>query len=103
MELRASFYAQELRVKPPTCVYNWFQMGPENEEAYTICFDHFVPCPTKKTAWDRHIIKAATGFESKDPSICTISDEACAVLPLENHYQWCYLGLFLSNDGVILM
>jgi hypothetical protein len=59
--------------------------GRKNEAAYTAFFDYFVPCATKKTLWDRRVAKAVTNFSSKKTqSLCTISDEAFALLLLEN-------------------
>ena len=76
--------------------------GRKNEAAYTAFFDHFVPCATKNILWDRRIAKAVTNFSSKkNQSLCTISDEAFALLLLENSYdQW--LDLFLNNKGPVM-
>jgi hypothetical protein len=76
--------------------------GRKNEEAYSAFFEHFLPCATKKTLWDRHIAKAVSNSNSKKfQSLCTISDEAFALLLLENSYnQW--LDLFLNNRGPVM-
>ena len=76
--------------------------GRKNEAAYTAFFDHFVPCATEKTLWDRRIAKAVTNFSSKkNQSLCTISDEAFALLLLENSYSG-WLDLFLNNKGPVM-
>jgi hypothetical protein len=63
--------------------------GRKNEEAYSAFFEHFLPCATKKTLWDRRIAKAVSNPNSKKKykSLCTISDEAFALLLLENSYN----------------
>ena len=76
--------------------------GRKNEEAYTAFFEHFVPCATKKTLWDRRLAKAVTNTASKkNQSLCTISDEAFALLLLENSYdRW--LDIFSNNKGPVM-
>jgi hypothetical protein len=76
--------------------------GRKNEEAYSAFFEHFLPCATKKTLWDRRIAKAVSNPNSKKyESLCTISDEAFALLLLENSYnRW--LDLFLNNKGPVM-
>jgi hypothetical protein len=71
-----------------------FVEGRKNKEAYTAFFDHFVPCATKKTLWDRRIAKAMSNSAfKKRQSLCTASNEAFALLLLENiHDRW--LDLF---------
>jgi hypothetical protein len=73
--------------------------GRKNEEAYSAFFEHFLPCATKKTLWDRRIAKAVSNPNSKKyECLCTISDEAFALLLLENSYnQW--LDLFFKQQG----
>jgi hypothetical protein len=62
--------------------------GRKNEDAYSAFFEHFLPGATKKTLWDRHIAKAVSNPNSKKcESLCTISDEAFALLLLENSYN----------------
>jgi hypothetical protein len=71
--------------------------------AYTVFFDLFVPCATKKTSWDRRIAKALTKTDSnnKEQCLCTVSDEAFALLLLENSYnRW--LDLFTNNKGPVM-
>jgi hypothetical protein len=76
--------------------------GRKNEEAYSAFFEHFLPCATKKTLWDRRIAKALSNSKSrKYQSLCTVSDEAFALLLLENSYnRW--LDLFLNNKGPVM-
>jgi hypothetical protein len=76
--------------------------GKKNEEAYSAFFEHFLPCATKKMMWDRRIAKAVSNPNSKKyKSLCTISDEAFALLLLENSYnRW--LDLFLNNKGPVM-
>jgi hypothetical protein len=44
-----------------------FVEGRKNQEAYTAFFDHFVPCATKKTTWDRRLAKTNTDLTSSSP------------------------------------
>jgi hypothetical protein len=76
--------------------------GRKNEEAYSAFFEHFLPCATKNTLWDRCIAKTVSNLISKkDERLCTISDEAFALLLLENSYnRW--LDLFLNNKGPVM-
>jgi hypothetical protein len=39
--------------------------GRKNEEAYSAFFEHFLPCATKKTLWDRCIAKGVSNPNSK--------------------------------------
>jgi len=79
-----------------------FLEGRNNEEAYTVFFDLFVPCATKKTSWDRRLAKAMIDQEtSKRQSLCTISDEAFALLLLENSSaRW--LDIFANHKGPVM-
>jgi hypothetical protein len=62
--------------------------GRKNEEAYSAFFEQSLPCATKKTLWDRSIAKAVLNPNSKKyKSLCTISDEAFALLLLKNSYN----------------
>ncbi len=76
--------------------------GRKNEEAYSAFFEHFLPCATKKTLWDRRIAKAVSNPNSKKyESLCTISDEAFALLLLENSSnRW--PDSFLNNKGPVM-
>ena len=60
-----------------------FLEGRECVVSYTVLFDLFLPCVTKKTTRDRRIAKAAIDSNLKNPSLCTISDEA-----FERCYCW---------------
>jgi hypothetical protein len=76
--------------------------GRKNEEAYSAFFEHLLPCATKKTLWDRRIAKAVSNSNSKKyQSLCTISDEAFALLLLENSCsQW--LDLLFNKKGPVM-
>ena len=78
-----------------------FLQGRSHNEAYTVFFEHFVPCALKKTEWERRIAMAGTHIESTDDFLCTVSDEAFALLLLENSYdRW--FDLYTSNpEGVM--
>ena len=79
-----------------------FLEGRKNTIAYSVFFDLFVPCATKKTSWDRRIAAALNKCDSnKDKRLCTISDEAFALLLLENSYDR-RLDLFTNNKGPIV-
>jgi hypothetical protein len=78
-----------------------FLQGRSHNEAYTVFFEHFVPCALKKTEWERRIAMAGTHIESTDDFLCTVSDEAFALLLLENSYdRW--FDLFKSNAGGLM-
>ena len=70
-----------------------FMKGQEKVEAYRTFFDVFLPCATKKTNWERQISRGDPNDErSEDMILCTVSDEAFALLLLENSYdRWCNL------------
>ena len=81
-----------------------FLEGRKNKTAYTVFFERFVPCSTKKTNWDRRVTKASTtvgnGGNNKGKSLCTISDEAFALLLLENSFdRW--FDLFSNRKGTV--
>jgi hypothetical protein len=74
-----------------------FLQGRSNEEAYTVFFERFMPCATRKTSWDQRIAMATSG----GGSICTSSDEAFALLLLENSYdRW--LDIFTNCPGAVM-
>jgi hypothetical protein len=74
-----------------------FLQGRNNEEAYTVFFERFMPCATRKTSWDQRISMAT----SRGGSICTSSDEAFALLLLENSYdRW--LDIFSNCPGAVM-
>jgi len=65
-----------------------FLEGRENVVAYTTFFDKFLPCATKKQVWETQIGLVASNLDtSKLQSICTVSDEAFALLLLENSFD----------------
>jgi hypothetical protein len=78
-----------------------FLVGRIHVEAYTVFFEHFVPCALKKTEWERRIAMAGTHTESTDHFLSTVSDEAFALLLLENSYdRW--FDLYKSNEGGVM-
>ena len=79
-----------------------FLEGRANKEACKIFFERFVPCATKKTDWQRRIAVAMTDLDARtsDLILCTISDEAFALLLLENSFdRW--LDIYRQNKGVV--
>ncbi len=79
-----------------------FMKGREKVEAYRTFFDVFLPCATKKTNWERQISRGDPNDERiEDMILCTVSDEAFALLLLENSYdRWC--DLYFNNKGALL-
>ncbi len=78
-----------------------FLKGRSHVVAYTVFFDHFVPCALKKTEWERRIAISGTHTESTDNFLSTVSDEAFALLLLENSYdRW--FDLYTNNDGGVM-
>jgi hypothetical protein len=78
-----------------------FLKGRIHGEAYTVFFEHFVPCALKKTEWERRIAMARTHTESTDNFLSTVSDEAFALLLLKNSYdRW--FDLYTSNEGGVM-
>ena len=90
------------KVTTPALVMDAFLVGRKNLEAYTVFFDHFVPCATKKTTWDRRLAKADNQPNSSMlQPLCTVSDEAFALLLLENSFdRW--LDLFANHKGPVM-
>ena len=80
-----------------------FLEGRNNTEAYTVFFDLFVAYATKKTAWDRRLAQAQTNPERTTTclSLCTVSDEAFALLLLENSSAW-WLDIFANHKGQVM-
>jgi hypothetical protein len=76
--------------------------GRKNQEAYTVLFEQFVPCVTKKTVWDIGLAQAQTKHgSSRLKSLCSVSDEAFALLLLENSFeQW--LDLFSNHKAPVM-
>ena len=78
-----------------------FLKGRIHVEAYTVFFEHFVPCALKKTEWERRIAMAGTHTESTDDFFSTVSDETLALILLENSYdRW--FDLYTSNAGGVM-
>ena len=84
--------------------------GRQSVTAYTVFFDVFVPCATKKTLWETRLGKALSTFDAdasfrkkesagkRMVSLCSVSDEAFALLLLENSFdRW--LDLHLKRKG----
>ncbi len=72
-----------------------WQQGRKNKKIYTIFFDHFLPCVIKKTVFDRQVSVA-----TNDSTLCTVSDEAFALLLLENSYsRW--LDIYQLQKGEV--
>ncbi len=79
-----------------------FSEGRKNQEAYTAFFDHFVPCATKKTTWDRRLAKTKTDLTSSSPErLCSVSDEAFALLLLENSFER-WLDIFSNHKNPVM-
>jgi hypothetical protein len=90
------------KVTTPAFSLDAFLEGRKNEGACTVFFDHFVPCATKKTTWDRRLAKTKTNNESsKREILCSVSDEAFALLLLENSFER-WLDIFSSHKGPVM-
>jgi hypothetical protein len=76
--------------------------GRKNQEAYTVLFEQFVPCVTKKTVWDIRLAQAQTKHgSSRLKSLCSVSDEAFALLLLEDSFER-WLDLFSNHKGLVM-
>ena len=90
------------KVTKPEFSLTEFLEGRKNQEAYTVFFEHFVPCVTKKTVWDIRLEKAETNNrQSRLTPLCSISDEAFALLLLENSFKR-WLDLFSNHKGPVM-
>jgi hypothetical protein len=58
------------------------RQGRRNANMYKVFFDNFLPCVIKKSMFD-HQVAVATN----DRTLCTVSDEAFALLLLENSFD----------------
>ena len=58
------------------------QKGRRNKELYCIFFDRFLPCVVKKSVFEHQVSVAKS-----DSTLCTVSDEAFALLLLENSWK----------------
>jgi len=85
----------------PALTMKEFLEGRKNTEAYSVFLERFVPCVTMKTSWDRRLATAKTDSSKTKTSLCTISDEAFALLLLENSFdRW--LDIFTSTKGAVM-
>jgi hypothetical protein len=65
-----------------------FLAGRRYVKTYTVFFDTFMPCATKKSTWIAQIAKAGITKQDKNRvRLCTVSDEAFALLLLENSFD----------------
>jgi hypothetical protein len=58
------------------------RQGRRNAKMYKVFFDNFLPCVIKKSVFD-HQVAVATN----DRTLCTVNDEAFALLLLENSFD----------------
>ncbi len=58
------------------------QKGRRNKTMYSIFFERFLPCVVKKSVFDQQVSVARN-----DNTLCTVSDEAFALLLLENSWK----------------
>jgi hypothetical protein len=65
-----------------------WQQGRRNTKMYEIFFDNFLPCVIKKSVFDRQVCVA-----KNDKTLCTVSDEAFALLLLENSFD-CWIDIY---------
>jgi hypothetical protein len=59
-----------------------WQQGRRNTKMYEIFFDTFLPCVIKKLVFDHQVCVA-----TNDKTLCTVSDDAFALLLLENSFD----------------
>ena len=85
----------------PLLLMPHFLDGRKNVDAYAAFFDTFLPCATKKTTWDGHIARAGMEARTKTvTSLCSVSDEAFALLLLENSFdRWFDLHVKRSGNA----
>ena len=76
-----------------------FLKGRQSVDTYTLFFDTFMPCVTKKSSWITQIAKAGIKKDAKGVvCLCTVSDEAFALLLMENSFdRW--LDLYRQGFG----
>jgi hypothetical protein len=87
--------------RSPTFYMEDFLKGRIPVEAFTVFFDHFVPCALKQMEWERRIAMAGTHTESTDDFLSPVSGKAFALLLLENNYdRW--FDLYTSNEGGVM-
>jgi hypothetical protein len=95
----------KLKNKPPVTIpaltMKEFLEGRKNSDAYSVFMERFLPCVTMKTSWDRRLATADPDCTKNMKSLCTVSDEAFALLLLENSYdRW--LDIFTTNKGAVM-
>jgi hypothetical protein len=64
------------------CINYIWRQGRRNAKMYKVLFDNFLPCVIKKSVFE-HQVAVATN----DRTLCTVSDEALALLLLENSFD----------------
>jgi hypothetical protein len=64
------------------CINNIWRQGRRNAKMYKVFVDNFLPCVIKKSVF-KHQVAVATN----DRTLCTVSDEAFALLLLENSFD----------------
>jgi hypothetical protein len=64
------------------CINNIWRQGRRNAKMYKVFYDNFLPCVIKKSVFE-HQVAVATN----DRTLCTVSDEAFALLLLENNFD----------------
>jgi hypothetical protein len=64
------------------CVNNIWRQGRRNAKMYKVFFDNFLPCVIKKSVFEHQVVVA-----TNDRTLCTVSDEAFALLLLENSFD----------------
>jgi hypothetical protein len=90
------------KVTRPAFSLEVFLEGRKNQEAYTVLFELFVPCVTKKKVWDIRLAQAQTKHESSRlKSLCSVSGEAFARLLLENSFER-WLDIFSNHKGPVM-
>jgi hypothetical protein len=65
------------------CINNIWRQGRRNAKMYKVFFDNFLPCVIKKSAF-KHQVAVATNDRTL---CCTVSNEAFALLLLENNFD----------------
>jgi hypothetical protein len=71
------------------------RQGRRNAKMYKVFFDNFLPCVIKKSVFD-HQVAVATN----DRTLCTVSDEAFALLLLENSFD-CWQDIYQLQKGEV--
>lgn len=70
-----------------------FFIGRSSPDVYSVFFSCFMPCVGRKTYW-KHIVASA----SKDEHVATVSNEAFALLILENNWER-WMEFYASSGG----